>query len=254
MPKLENTDDDLPSDEDSSVGAGLAAELLDGYLAMTQRLGHVEASVSQMQEDLAALDDRQSRQLAGIDEQRIDVSDDRHVAQLSIGRQYANFVEQDLFSLAREEITFYYSQSPRREWIARLIGSMCAELFRIGCHPDLHAKSDQRRAVLGRAVEIRGRADSMGLSYHWDFYFKPGRQLDETWQQPWGRSDPAHPAKFLVAPAYVVDGTIYHRQWVYTAPRNKADLVRQGRSFQGVDHDSSQPRNAVLVRQSAIAS
>jgi len=213
---------DVVDNNDWFDAKGRLEEVYDAYLVIAQRISHVEASMSQMQEDITVLDDRQSRQLAMIDSERTDVSDNRHVAQLDIARQYVSFVEQDLFSLAREEIVVSFrSRSPRHEWIARLIASVCAGLFRVGSDPVLLVKSTQHDRVLARARDIRSQADRLNLGYHWDFYFKPGRQLDEAWQQPWGRCDPAHATKFLVAPAYVVDGTLYQRQWVYTVPKNR---------------------------------
>lgn len=194
------------------------------YIEIAQRLNYIEASIAQMQDDIAALDDRQSSQLVAMDAARTDISDDRHIAQLDIARKYLNFVEQDLFSLAREEVSFSRSRAPRREWIPRSIGSMCTELFRVGAEPTLHARSERRHDVLAAAVEIRGLADQSGLNYCWDFYLMPGRLLDDKWQQPWGRCDPKDPIKFLVAPAYVVDHLIYQRQQVFTAPRIRTDL------------------------------
>ena len=191
------------------------------YVEATQRLTYIEASVAQMQQDIMMLDDRQSSQLAEIDAARSDISDDRHVAQLDIALQYANFVEQDLFSLAREEVSFSRSRAPRREWIPRAIGSMCADLFRVGADPTIHAKSERRYDVISAALAIRELADQSGLHYFWDFYFMPGRLLDENWQQPWGRCDPGDPVKFLVAPAYVVDRSVYQRQQVFTRSSNK---------------------------------
>ena len=198
--------------------------LRDECAEVIQRLNYIEASIAQMQEDIASLDDRQSRQLAAIDSARTDISDDRHVAQLAIAGRYLNFVEQDLFSLAREEVPFSRSRAPRRELIPRAIGSMCAQLFRVGAEPAVRARSERRHDVLAAAVAIRELADQSGLNYFWDFYLTPGRPLDEKWQEPWGRCDPGDPIKFLVAPAYVVDHFIYQRQQVFTAPRIKSDL------------------------------
>jgi len=198
--------------------------LRDEYVEIAQRLNYIEASIAQMQEDIATLDDRQSIQLAAIDAARQNNSDDRHVAQLAIARQYINFVEQDLFSLAREEIPFSMSRAPRRELIPRSIGSMCAQLFRVGTEPTVRARSERRHDVLAAAIAIRQLADQSGLNYCWDFYLRPGRLLDEKWQEPWGGCDPGDPIKFLVAPAYVVDHFIYQRQQIFTAPRIKANL------------------------------
>jgi hypothetical protein len=211
------------------------------HVAIAQRLNYVEASIAQMQSDIAVLDDRRSGRLAAADAERTDHSDGRHIAQLEIARQYQNFVEQDLFSLARTEITFSRSRAPRREWIPRCIGSMCAELFRVGDAPTLHAKGERRQHVLAAAEAIRNLADQSGLNCSWDFYFTHGRLVDERWQQPWGGCDVKDPVKFLVAPAYVVDNYIYQRQQVFTAPRKKIDLCACSRGSGCTSGDRRQP-------------
>jgi hypothetical protein len=223
MTEFVSHDDDRYEEGASPTESSRVAEIFDSYLMLAQRVSYLEAVTSQMQNDLDVLDERQSNQLAIVDAERSDASDGRHVSHLEVGRRYASFVEQDLFGLAREEVSGYRSRSPRREWIPRIISSMCAELFRVGCDPDLRVKSGHGYEALNHAADIRAMADRAGLSYHWDFYFKVGRQLDDKWQQAWGRCDSAHPVKFIVAPAYVVDGMIYHRQWVYTAPRISAE-------------------------------
>jgi hypothetical protein len=137
------------------------------------------------------------------------------------------FIDQDLMSLAVAAIPYFMSRSPRREWAARLVGRFSAGLFRRSgdlsidalslprkARKDLH---EQAVAVVAKAAQIMVDAKATGLPFHWDYQFRPGRRIDNEWQQPWGPCDAALPAKFLVAPAYVVDGGVYLRQKVYTA-------------------------------------
>jgi hypothetical protein len=99
---------------------------------------------------------------------------------------------------------------------------MCVELFRFGADVRIDASSGQAREVLSKAHSIRREAEQSGLNCYWDYYFVPGGALDETWQEPWGGCDAGDPAKFLVAPAYVVDKRIFQRQRVFTAPAEDA--------------------------------
>lgn len=187
-------------------------------LPIVARLEQLSALIEEMQAEVSAIDERQASQLAQIDATRSDISDDRHVAQLGLAQQYRSFVEQDLFSLARETAKYFAFEGPKREWIPRAIGVMCGQLFRLDADVRFQVTSERSRGVLARATELRSRALQSGLNCYWDYYFIPGEALDEDWQQPWGGCDATEPAKFLVAPAYVVGHRIYQRQYVFTGP------------------------------------
>ena len=202
---------------EETIGEVTGDDLL-AQLPVVARLTQLSALIEEMQAEVSAIDERQASQLARIDATRSDVSDDRHVAQLGLAQQYGSFVEQDLFSLARENAKSFAFEGPQREWIPRAIGVMCGQLFRLDAEVRFQVTSERSREVLARATELRNQALQSGLNCYWDYYFVPGAALDEDWQQVWGGCDAAEPAIFLVAPAYVVGHRIYQRQYVFTGP------------------------------------
>ncbi len=201
-------------------------DLGESVLILSQQVASIQVSIAQLEDTVTILDERQAVDLASAAEQRRDVADRRHISQTELAEIYVSFCEQELMSLASEAVKFYTSRSPRREWLARLIGTFCLNLFRKAPENDVSLLGLPRRSndellsyaeeILERARALHDRARSSGLPYQWDFHFRPGRRLDEKWQEPWSSCDGRRRAKFLVTPAYVVDGVIYNRQRVYT--------------------------------------
>jgi hypothetical protein len=180
-----------------------------------------------LQTTVGIIEARQAQGLADRVHDQTMGADDRHVSQIEIAAQIELFVDQDLMALAVAALPYFTSRSPKREWTARLIGRFSAGLFRRSAELSVDLLGLPRKArdglyekasaVIAEAGRIFESAQATQLPFHWDYQFHAGRLIDEKWQQAWGPCDPSLPVKFLVAPAYLVDGSIYVRQKVYTA-------------------------------------
>ena len=227
--------------EDSSDSGLLGASdsqlhfrtLVDEVLRLSHQVSIVSGVVENLQSAVSIIEDRQAYNMAERIQDQHSGDDERHTAQTYVASQIEAFIDQDLLALAMATLPYFTSRSPRREWPARLIGRFSADLFRRSNELSINtlglprrAQNDLREQASTVIAEVRRfieGAQATQLPFHWDYQFRAGRLLDHKWQQAWGPCDPALPVKFLVTPAYVVDGRIYLRQKVYTA-RPKAKI------------------------------
>ena|ERR1039457_1147680 len=77
--------------------------------------------------------------------------------------------------------------------------------------------SNLAASMATRAAHLRQQIADIGIAHEWDFRAELSGAIDEDRQEAWLTCDPADPISFVVAPAYVVQGTVYEKQLVATS-------------------------------------
>ncbi|MEV4820531.1 hypothetical protein [Micromonospora sp. NPDC049274] len=200
-----------------------------GLLAMHEEL---EGRVGQLYKAVERLDEGLAETLSRATEARNDLSDGRHRGHLDLRQKYRLFLEQQVAPAAMKECLAHPRHGYRPERVARFAADICVAVFRLSEERlqnllKLPYKSsgwgDTAKSLARGAEEIELAADRLDLQFCWDFYFRPHSPIDEQWQEPWGSCDPGCPVRFVVSPAYVVEGRIFARQLVFTSPKKSGN-------------------------------
>jgi hypothetical protein len=143
-------------------------------------------------------------------------------------RRYRQFVSQDLMVAVRRaaQQPGPASGAERTRWSAEVAREICASMFalpvasRAALGDVLAALGSAGEAMAdelaGTASRLRQDVAVMPAS-PWQFGCVAGTRLDATYQDPWADCDPAAPAQWVVAPAYVAEGQVIVKQQVYTS-------------------------------------
>ncbi|MFI1890201.1 hypothetical protein [Streptomyces jumonjinensis] len=200
-----------------------------------QRLIVLERDKAQLQQQVATLQSHQQRLderlnafMAAQTRLRQDLPSSGHVEHHSIARQYQVLIEQSLHPLARATEDLCWPAPPHFPPVPWHIGQLSGALFHDRPHAGaveaalgLEGTAPPRvheliHRTLSEAQSLWQRAGQAGLAYQWDFGLLPGSSLDPARQTAWPSCDPGLPAQFVVAPAYLVEGTVYCHQRVGT--------------------------------------
>lgn len=210
-------------------------ELLDQALARVEQL---ERSVQLGENEHGQLRrrlDRLERQLgvlmAARTAERNDLPGAEHGKHQALARRYRTLVEQRLLNFARRyaERCSRVMDHPEPERGYRLMGLLSQQLFtndlkssrEILRHlhfPESDGHIESTLTTLrGHCSELAAEIHRAGLQHSWDMECTLGVALDPARQEQWPSCDPGAPVQFVVAPAYVVHGRPFCRQYVYTS-------------------------------------
>jgi hypothetical protein len=152
---------------------------------------------------------------------------DLQAAHQVAARRYRQFLDQELMSAVSDiwkltDLERGTEQSRRRAEIARDI-SFCLFALPVVAEETarrlLRIPEGARSAIIANlaAVASQLRADASSLTASpWHFAFMADAHVDSHYQESWRECDPDAPVRWVVTPAYVVDGQAIIRQRVYT--------------------------------------
>ncbi|MFE7559038.1 hypothetical protein [Kitasatospora sp. NPDC057500] len=225
----------LSFQQDPEAWSQQLAELDLRLLKLEQITHRLERNQNELNGSLRKLEGRVNTLLAARTRDRADLATSSHSAHQTIALNYRALVEQRVQAFARGEFKHsrHTARWPERQQLPRFISELSRHLFYaagtlIPLVPDLRAalgvsrdsdtSNESLRKLRSECVSLGKRAEEAGLHAHWDFTCTNGAALDAERQEPWSPCDPNNPVRFAVAPAYVVEGQVYARQYVYTSP------------------------------------
>lgn len=212
-----------------------AEALLDQALERIASLEEVikagEQQHTQMRRRLDRLERQLGHLLAAHTENRTDLAGTQHYEHQSLARRTKTLVEQNLYAFARRyaERCDLVLHRPSRERAPYLVGLLCRSLLTDNppsakeIQRELHLVDDRGHmetaliGLRGLCSELSGQISRAGLRHEWNFDHTEGAPIIPDKQEPWPACDARQRVRFLMAPAYVVDGRVYGLQVVYTS-------------------------------------
>jgi len=195
------------------------------YSEFESMLGVVYRKITTVEDRQVDLDNRLRTLQRLLTEQRGDVTKEESLVHLGLAREYTVLVTQRLLHLAHQLVE--ENQAERSLKVAQAVAKLCHLLFRP--HParsrdvlnsfrlakdhSLAASVDQ---ITGATLNLRQQANQTPDRITWDFAVELDSRVHDG-QRTWGSCDPSHPVRFVVAPAYLVNGRIFSPQLVYTS-------------------------------------
>ncbi|MEI5100940.1 hypothetical protein RB200_23370 [Streptomyces sp. PmtG] len=190
-----------------------------------------EQQHTQMRRRLDRLERQLGVLLAAHTEKRTDLAGTQHCEHQALARRTRTIIEQGMYSFARRyadrcAIVFHREERERAPY---LVGLLCRLLLTNDLPPareiqrSLHLADDDGHIEAG-LITLRGKCSELarhvhraGLHHEWDFDHAEGAPVVPERQEPWPACDPLQPVRFLMSPAYMVDGRVYGLQIVYTS-------------------------------------
>ncbi|MFB7852669.1 hypothetical protein ACFC34_37430 [Streptomyces sp. NPDC056053] len=185
---------------------------------------------AQMRRRLDRLERQLGTLLAAHTENRTDLAGTQHYEHQNLARRTRTLIEQNMYAFARRyaERCDLVLHRDNRERAPYLVALLCRLLLTDDLLParemqrSLHLPDDDGHieagliALRGECSELAGQIHRAGLRHEWDFNHTEGTPVIPGRQEPWPTCDPLQPVRFLMGPAYVVDGRLYGLQTVYT--------------------------------------
>ncbi|WP_328380593.1 hypothetical protein OHB13_37945 (plasmid) [Streptomyces sp. NBC_00440] len=203
-----------------------------------QRVEALERSIDAGRQEHANMSQRLERLerqlgvlLAARTESRADLAGTQHTEHQKLSRQARTLVEQNFVNFARRYADKCQQavKRPERERIPYVIGLLSKQLFTQDPQPGraiqrkLHLPENDGGHIEAAVTALRDTCSELATSIHraglrhaWDFTHEAGTVIVPSKQEVWPTCDPARPIAFAMSPAYVVDGRVYGRQYVYT--------------------------------------
>ncbi|WP_328335843.1 MULTISPECIES: hypothetical protein [unclassified Streptomyces] len=210
---------------------GLLDEALQRVEALERSLDTGREEHAHMSRRLERLERQLGALLAARTESRDDLAGTQHTEHQRLSRQARTLVEQNFVNFARRYADKCQRavKRPERERIPYVISLLSKQLF----VPDppsgrsiqrkLHLPENDGGHIEAAVTSLRGTCSELATSIHraglrhtWDFTHEVGTAIVPSKQEVWPACDPADRIAFAMSPAYVVDGRVYGRQYVYT--------------------------------------
>ncbi|MFK0141337.1 hypothetical protein [Streptomyces murinus] len=221
-------------DEEWQEGHECSDELLHAALDRVEQLERTakaaEREHGELRRRLARLERQLGALLAARTEQRDDLAGVEHSDHQDIARRFRTLIEQRFQNFARRyaDKSVHTMDRPERERVTRLISLLSTQVFtdaiplspgirrELGL-PEEGGHIEQAIANVRRdGCDLAERIHRAGLSHRWDFEHRAGVPLDPARQEAWPSCDSQAPVRFVISPAYVVNGVVYCPQYVYT--------------------------------------
>ncbi|WP_405423857.1 hypothetical protein [Streptomyces erythrochromogenes] len=225
----------LSQKQDRDAWSAQLAELDLRILRLEQLGQRLERNQTDLVGSFRKLEGRVNTLLAARTRDRADLATNSHNTHQTIALAYRALVEQRVQAFARAEFRHsrHNDRWHERQRLPRFIAELSKHLFygnggRIPLVPELRTAlglsrdsdtgNESLRTLRSECLTLGKRTETAGLHAYWDFTCSSDAALDSERQEPWSPCDPNDPVRFVVAPAYVVEGQVYARQYVYTSP------------------------------------
>jgi hypothetical protein len=207
-------------------------QILDRFDMSEQRYSELKSILDDVCTRITIVEDRQvdlDNRLRTLQrlltEQRHDVTTEESLVHLGLASEYTVLVTQRLLHLAHQLIE--ENQADRGLRVAQTVAKLSYLLFRPNPAQTRDVLNSFRLAkdhplavgvdqTIKAALNLRRKANQTPDRIIWDFDVQPHSPVHEG-QRTWGNCDPSHPVRFVVAPAYRVNGRIFSPQLVYTS-------------------------------------
>ncbi|WP_432864897.1 hypothetical protein [Microbispora rosea] len=182
--------------------------------------------MSELWQLFTGLDER----LANVLGEKTRLRDDLASADISVhlrnAASYRYLVEQQLQRLVRRGLKANGTTAAKPERVARVMSELCRVLLVEDIDRDriqMSFKENREASLDGlvseiceQAMDIRRTIEMSPGLHNWEWDAEIGVPVNPDHQDVWSSCDPDRPIRFLIAPAYMVDGHTFSPQIVFT--------------------------------------
>lgn len=205
---------------------GVHEQIIASLEDLKQRTIRLEEHYDTTHNTLDNLEERLDGLLSDNTQRRADLQNESHILHLALASDYRSLIMQWMQRVARKVVGA--RNRPSLEYgLGRQVADFSEHLFR-GIEPDVAGLLSSLDGVsceiyelaasmCDRASALRQKISDIGVQHEWDFRTEISGEIDEERQEAWLTCDPTKPVCLVVAPAYVVQGTVYEKQMVATS-------------------------------------